>query len=45
MAVEPMPEESEDSYLLLFRTLQERGLTNPRGGYSCRPCQLDSGYP
>lgn len=30
LAVEPMPEESEGSYLLLFRTLQERDLTIPR---------------
>lgn len=30
LAIEPMPEESEDSYLLLFRTLQERGLVTPR---------------
>ena len=30
LAVEPMLEESEDSYLLLFRTLQERGLATPR---------------
>lgn len=30
LAVEPMPEESEDTYLLLFRGLQERGLRTPR---------------
>lgn len=30
LAVEPMPEESEDSYLLLFRTPQERSLVTPR---------------
>lgn len=30
LAIEPMPEESENSYLLLFRTLQERGLITPR---------------
>lgn len=29
-AVEPMLEESEDTYLLLFRSLQERGLRIPR---------------
>ena len=30
LAVEPMLEESEDTYLLLFRSLQERGLRIPR---------------
>ena len=30
LAVEPMLEESEDTYLLLFRSLQERGLFTPR---------------
>lgn len=30
LAVEPMLEESEDTYLLLFRGLQERGLRTPR---------------
>lgn len=30
LAVEPMPEESEDTYLLLFCGLQERGLRTPR---------------
>lgn len=30
LAVEPMVEESEDSYLLLFRGLQERGLSIPK---------------
>lgn len=30
LAVEPMVEESEDSYLLLFRGLQERGLSTPK---------------
>ena len=29
--IELMPEESEDTYLLLFRDLQERGLRIPRG--------------
>lgn len=28
--IEPMLEESEDTYLLLFRSLQERGLRTPR---------------
>ena len=30
LAIEPMLEESEDTYLLLFRSLQERGLRPPR---------------
>ena len=30
LAIEPMLEESEDTYLLLFRGLQERGLRTPR---------------
>ena len=30
LAVEPMLKESEDTYLLLFRSLQERGLRIPR---------------
>ena len=30
IAVEPMPEESEDSYTILFRALKERGLVTPR---------------
>lgn len=30
LAIEPMPEESEEAYLLLFRSLQERGLRTPR---------------
>lgn len=30
LAIEPMPEESEQAYLLLFRSLQERGLRTPR---------------
>lgn len=30
LAIEPMPEKSENSYLLLFRTLQKRGLGTPR---------------
>lgn len=30
LAIEPMPEESEEPYLLLFRGLQERGLQTPR---------------
>ena len=30
LAIEPMLEESEDAYLLLFRSLQERGLRTPR---------------
>ncbi len=35
VAVEPMPEESEDFYSLLFRTLQERGLTPRLVSYFC----------
>ena len=30
LAIEPMLEESEDTYLLLFRSLQDRGLCTPR---------------
>lgn len=30
LAIEPMPEEFEEAYLLLFRSLQERGLRTPR---------------
>lgn len=30
LAIEPMLDESEDTYLLLFRSLQERGLRTPR---------------
>lgn len=30
LSVEPTAEESEDSYLLLFRGLQERGLSTPK---------------
>ena len=30
LAIEPMMEESKDSYLSLFRNLQERGLKTPR---------------
>lgn len=30
LAIEPIPEEAEDTYLLLFRGLQERGLRTPR---------------
>ena len=30
LAIEPMLEESEDTYRLLFRSLQERGLRTPR---------------
>lgn len=30
LAVEPLPEESEDSYLLLFRTLRKRDVVTPR---------------
>lgn len=35
LAIEPMLEESEDTYLLLFRSLQERGLHTPTGDLRC----------
>lgn len=49
LAIEPIPEEAEDTYLLLFRSLQECGLRTPRlvisDAHSCLVAAIHKDFP